>query len=266
MSYPHFTCPDCGHDAPRFTAKQIFCRPCSARRDTERKARWSKDQPKKPRTPEQQARAVAIREAKRARGAARAGDGSPVWLPGAIGGDLLWTVSVNIPFSYALSKNAVWSFAGRGRGGHVFMREKAGGARATVRAAMQRALGGRPCVEAKMYIDIFVQKPDHRGDAINVLDSICDGVKDAVGIDDRWFCVRGLDWEIVKHGDPRIWIRVGQATTEHHRVCSYCGRILPFAAYTKATHGHLGRGRECAECRAAITSAARATRATEVLP
>lgn len=161
---------------------------------------------------------------------------------------MAWSLRIRVPFSYALSKNAVWSMAQGG--GHVFMRKKASQARSVVRDTLASALSesGIAPVEAKVFIDIFVQKPNHKGDAINVIDSVCDGIKDALGVDDRWFSIRGLDWEVVKT-DPMIIIGVGQEAREHHRVCSACGRIMPLDAFGKRSGMRLGSSRECLECR-----------------
>lgn len=51
-------------------------------------------------------------------------------------------------------------------------------------------------------------KPDHRLDAINFLDGIADGVKDAIGIDDRYFSAT-IDWSIDKQ-NPRIEVFIRQ--------------------------------------------------------
>ncbi|MCC7541926.1 MAG: RusA family crossover junction endodeoxyribonuclease [Deltaproteobacteria bacterium] len=183
------------------------------------------------------------------------GDGTIAWAPAEVGVGMAWHVRVAIPFDYGLSKNAVWSSA-RG-GGHVFMRQRARAARAHLAKTLRSALGERRPVEAKVFVDIFVQKPDQRGDAINVVDVVCDGVKDAVGVDDRWFALRAVDWEVVKSGSPTIWVGVGQVATEHQRICSYCGRALPLVAFNKAKSLPLGVGRECRECRHAQTCADR---------
>lgn len=241
------SCEQCGVEVQTTSGVQRFCKPCSSNRDTERKKEWTaKHKPKERRPrPHNEKR----KQAREEHASQFTGEGSIAWLPGEMGRDLTWFVGVRVPFTYSLSKNATWSFRGKGRGGHVFMRQEAASARAIVRDAIKRAMSHRPpAVDAKVYIDLFVQKPDHRGDAINVVDSVCDGIKDALGVDDRWFCIRGVDWEVVKSGQPMIWIRVGQVETEPQRVCSVCGRIRPVPEFGK----HLGR--ECLECRRGIKS------------
>lgn len=84
-----------------------------------------------------------------------------------------------------------------------------------------------------------------------MLDVICDAVKVGIGVDDRWFCVRRLDWAIVKL-NPTITVGVSQSVTEHHRACHLCGAIRPLSSFTLARRGLLGRGRECYDCRTAV--------------
>jgi hypothetical protein len=101
--------------------------------------------------------------------------------------------------------------------------------------------GGESFYRGKVWLDILVQKPNNRGDAVNLLDSICDVVKEAIGIDDRYFSIRRLDWEIVKK-DPLIYIGIGQEISEHHFCCTYCGRMVPESE--KSAHK-----RTCKNCR-----------------
>lgn len=102
----------------------------------------------------------------------------------------------------------------------------------------------------KVWIDILVQKPDHRGDAVNVIDLVCDALKDALPVDDRWFCIRRLDWEIAKE-NPRLFIGIGQASDQDCQICSYCGQIKELEAFNRSRSRPLGVGRECKDCRRA---------------
>lgn len=119
-----------------------------------------------------------------------------------------------------------------------------------IATSIRIGLKDRHVAHNKVWIDILVQKPNHRGDAINVVDLVCDAVKDAVPVDDRWFCIRRLDWEIVKD-DPQLIIGIGQETTEDAQVCSFCGQIKPLDAFNKDKRQSLGVGHECRECRSA---------------
>lgn len=103
-------------------------------------------------------------------------------------------------------------------------------------------------VHNKVWIDIMVQKPDHRGDAVNVIDLVCDALKVAIGVDDRWFCIRRLDWEVVRT-DPQLFIGIGQDSCQDCQVCSYCGQIKELSEFHVSKHSHLGVGRVCRRCR-----------------
>jgi len=230
------TCKVCGVSTPRNSNKQLYCPTCSAEVS---KSRYLGAAAGK--------RRAAVKTASRIAGEARNGAGRVGWTPADVGTDLEWSVRVSVPFTYSFSKNAVWSTA---KGGHVFMRAKSRTARGMVTDVLRSSMAsaGIVAVEAKVYVDIFVQKSNHKGDAINVIDVVCDGIKDAIGVDDRWFCIKAVDWEIVK-SDPRIFIGVGQATLEHHRVCSYCGAILPLGHFNKRKNNHLGVDRVCRSCK-----------------
>ena len=158
---------------------------------------------------------------------------------------MLWIMRVAVPFTYAASKNHIYA---RRRSGHVFLRRESKAKRAEITAAIRAGLVDRRVAHNKVWLDVLVQKPDHYGDAINVIDLVCDAVKDAVPVDDRWFCIRRLDWEIVKE-DPQLIIGIGQDSLEDAQVCSYCGQIKPLTAFNKAKNRPLGVGRECRECR-----------------
>lgn len=171
-------------------------------------------------------------------------------------------VRVNIPFSYRLSKNAVWAMAARG---HVFLRQEARAMRdlLTQRLVVAMRTAG-PVIQNKLWIDALIQKPNHKGDAVNMLDSICDAVKKAVPLDDRWYCVRRLDWEIVKD-DPRIFVGIGQEDVPHSQVCSLCGRVSPLEDFARNASTRTGRNRECITCRSHVRrSLRRAKRPAEV--
>jgi len=104
-------------------------------------------------------------------------------------------------------------------------------------------------VEDKIWLDIFVQRPDAGGiDAINVLDLIADGVQDAIKVDDKWFSVKCIDWEIKKE-NPKIFIEIGQAGDNiPKKICSYCGRILPKGNFNKNKSSIDGYNRICQDC------------------
>lgn len=156
-----------------------------------------------------------------------------------------YLVRVKVPFSYSFSKNAIYSLR---KNGHIYLRKEAINIRDALTWEIIAASKGHKWKQNKVWLDILVQKPNHKGDAINVVDTVCDAVKRAIKVDDRWFCIRRLDWQIVKK-KPQLVVGVGQEEDEDKQVCSYCGRILPLTAFTKNKFDILGVGRECKECR-----------------
>jgi len=116
----------------------------------------------------------------------------------------------------------------------------------------------------KVWVDIFAEKPDQRsGDAINLLDRVADSIKRAIGVDDRWYSVRRIDWSIVKE-NPRIYIGMGQVDRWDGQVCSHCGRILSIDNFQRSRGTKLGVGRSCKDCSSVIDKLRRDTkRATQ---
>jgi hypothetical protein len=164
------------------------------------------------------------------------------------GPELLWHVRVAVPFSYAASKNHIYTLR---RSGHIALRRESRQIRQAITAALRAGLHCMPIVHNKVWIDILVQKPNHKGDAVNVVDLVCDAVKDAMDrVDDRWFCIRRLDWEVVKK-NPKLFVGVGQDRGEDCQVCSYCGQIKALPEFNVARNQPLGVGRECKACRRA---------------
>lgn len=166
------------------------------------------------------------------------------------GDNLDHLVRIAIPYDKGFSKNAIWSMAAKQ--GHVYIRKDIQELREGLIWRIKSACGECEWYEGKIWIDLFVEKPNARSDAINVLDTICDAIKQAIEIDDRWFGVRRIDWSIVKD-EPRIYVGIGQSVSEHHRACSICGTIKPLAGcFHVAKHGRLGYARECKECCSAL--------------
>lgn len=119
-------------------------------------------------------------------------------------------------------------------------------------------------MQNRVWLDILVQKPNQRGDAVNFVDLICDAAKSAIGIDDRWFSIRRLDWQIVKD-DPKIYIGIGQEDVPAVQACSSCGRLLPFSEFHKNTRLQNGVSRNCKECSSARVKSPRRGKVEERL-
>lgn len=243
------TCLNCGKETPKRGPSQKYCPECSAQKDRERKLKWAKNNPQ---TWNEELSAKRKEEEKRRKqlGAEKSKENAAniCWPAKESEADSLTNlIRVSIPFSYNFSKNSVWSLGNTK--GHVYARREANEAREQLAWLIKKA--GKQWYEGKVWIDIFVEKPDMRGDAINVIDLVCDAVKDAIGIDDRWYCIRRLDWAVVKD-NPKIYVGVGQAIKEHHRICSTCGRLLPLTEFNKQKGVRLGRARVCKECSKAL--------------
>lgn len=240
-------CENCGARTPRTAPTQRYCPPCSQQRDLERKRHWARSNPP---SSEQALRrgdqAERRRELSKEAGAVTNRDAqSNIAWHDPSGPDLLWHVRVAVPFSYAASKNHIYALC---NAGHIALRREAKLMRQAIAAALRQGLHCIRVAHNRVWIDILVQKPNHKGDAVNVVDLVCDAVKDAIGVDDRWFSIRRLDWEIVKES-PRLFVGVGQDSETDSQICSYCGQIKPFSEFNRHKRSRLGIGRECRECR-----------------
>lgn len=92
--------------------------------------------------------------------------------------------------------------------------------------------------QGKVWLDICIYQPTHTGDALNYLDVMADAVADAIGVDDRWFSVRRIDWQIDK-ADPRIVLVVTQCVTEHHAICQTCGAQTPVKNFSEKVQARI---------------------------
>ena len=241
---PLLVCADCGAPAERRSPTQRYCTTCSGRRDTERKAEWARRHGHAVRSPEA--------DRKRRSTIAAAGAERSIESRASIAWDTdepidaHTVVRVAVPFDWAASKNAIWR---HGRGGHVYARQESVAMRALL-AQQIRAAGGH-WVQGKVWLDIFVEKPNHRGDAVNVIDLVCDAAKDAIGVDDRWYSIARLDWAIVKD-NPRLIVGLRQAVHEDQQICSHCGRSLALNAeeFGRNRSMKTGFARVCRDCSA----------------
>lgn len=171
-------------------------------------------------------------------------DSHPTWA---------WTKRITVPFTYAFSKNHIYSMRGQG---HVVLREESKGMRDAVTQLFREAIRDQKIYNNKLWIEVFIEKPNHRGDAINVIDLVCDGIKTAIDVDDRWFAIWRLDWAIEKN-DPQIYIGIGQEECEDAIACSYCGQILALHHFNKNQRNKHGVSRCCRECQRLLRSECR---------
>jgi hypothetical protein len=67
----------------------------------------------------------------------------------------------------------------------------------------------------KTWVKIYAYRPDFKSDIHNFEECICDSLKDAIGIDDRYFSLI-IDWCLdIEKINPRIEIEVWQVEGEH---------------------------------------------------
>ena len=236
---PTIKCAICGKQTKRNSVVQKYCEECSAKRDIDRKRLWERNHPRQV-SPE-------TRKQKRSEMVER-GKAISVAVAKPITGfnqpNLCWLSRVCIPFSYAASKNHIYTLRARG---HVALRQEGKELRALLASKISASIKNQAIRNNKLWIDIFVQKSDHKGDAVNVIDLVCDAIKDAVPLDDRWYCIRGLDWQIVKE-NPRIYVGIGQEAVDNVHVCSSCGRLLPLEMFWRNKHAKSGVTRNCMDC------------------
>lgn len=187
-------CSKCGKSVERRSAVQKYCTECSCYVDRERKRKWAKDNPQILTNEEVKRNGDLQRSKNVLRGLQ---NNKPTVNNIAVynSANLQWLVKVSVPFSYSASKNHIWSYAGRG---HVFKRQESRAMEDEIIFLLKNALRGKKVFKNKVWLDIYVQKPNHRGDAINVVDLVADAVKKAIEIDDRWFSIRRVDWQIVR--------------------------------------------------------------------
>lgn len=156
-----------------------------------------------------------------------------------------WVLRFKVPFSWSGSKNSAnaWGKGNWYKKGDNKKFENA--VTALTQSALQRHQ--IKMVKNKVWIGVFIQMPTHRGDAINFIDSICDGVKKGISVDDRWFCISFLDWKVNRQ-EPHIFVQIGQDADWDAQVCKACGRIRPLTDY-RTIRGYSDRHhRYCFDC------------------
>lgn len=130
------------------------------------------------------------------------------------------SISFKLPFSWGVSKNALYHPNMQHR---IYLSKEGKDMKELIAWTIKKEKVDWK--QTKLYLEIFVEKPKDKGDAINFLDIIADGVQMGTGINDKWYCIERLDWQINKN-DPKIWVTIKQDTLNDYIICSYCGRIL----------------------------------------
>lgn len=253
-------CAKCGTVVPRMSGVHKFCSSCSIVLGKRRKIEWQNANPREPRDIRHARvikRASECKEYGRELSQRHAKGQALLPVPPENGASFRFDIS----FSGSLSKNAIPNLVILRGKPSMFVKKEVQQLRASIAWLVKAALNGSQWPQGKTWLDIVVQKPNHKSDAVNVLDTISDGIKEGLGLDDRWFAVGMLDWEVVKDGG-RVFVQVRSEHKEHRELCSNCGQIRPLEAFSKsadATHGvHQvckvctrfkteGKGQTCAE-------------------
>jgi hypothetical protein len=161
--------------------------------------------------------------------------------------DLSKNIRIKIPYNTALSKNALFGFGNR----RVYMKETGKKIKEEIFYLIKSEVNKQNIVFVpdKIWVGILVQKPSMNGiDPINVIDLICDAIKEAIGVDDKWFSIRLLDWQIKKE-NPQIIIEIGQSSDNiPKKTCRYCGRIVPLDNMVKNKTSKDGYSTQCKDC------------------
>ena len=150
--------------------------------------------------------------------------------------DAKLVVSFSIPFKTGMSKNF---YLGIRHGGYgVYKKLEARTQEDLIVSKLQEGVFR----QNKVWLDFYVEKPTNRSDAVNVVDLVCDAVKKGIGVDDRWFSLGQVDWQVVKDREPQVYIKIYQEDVWDARVCALCGRILPEACFGNKKNNN------CKEC------------------
>lgn len=241
----NIVCIRCGQAAQRKGQTAKYCLVCSAERSKERSAAYvakNRETINSRLRQHAQVRRPAITSAVRAAGIKLSENTSLAFETPRP--DYVRVVRFRVPFSWSASKNHIYGISGH----HVHKRAASRQMSDVISLATMAALKGHAVVQNKLWVGLHVEKPNHRGDGINVVDLVCDGIKVGAGIDDRWFSLSFLDWSINKR-DPHILIQIGQESDVNVQACSHCGRLLDFGQFNKKSNTKNGIDRACKECR-----------------
>ena len=124
-----------------------------------------------------------------------------------------WTCEAAVPLNWDLSKNKAHVVGTSPRGRRIVYTPKHV---ATARMGLTRALClalkhyGGDVLREKLWIDLFIEFEDHRGDVGNFWDAVADCAEKATGLNDRWVVCQKMDFCINRNGPNRIIVRMLQ--------------------------------------------------------
>jgi hypothetical protein len=143
----------------------------------------------------------------------------------------VWQIRISLPFDPSKhSKNQGFRIGRKGQGGKAFIIRTDGthGGKNELAELIAQSIvdiDAMP-VQAPLWIGIFLQKRNWQADAVNILDIASDAMQLATGVNDRWYCVSNIDWEMTVDR-PMLHLHACQFKNEDHDTCSYCSSIVP---------------------------------------
>ena len=158
-----------------------------------------------------------------------------------------WFVSVRLPFDSGWSKNRMHMPKAGTYGRRLSPEARARREALAVMMRAELAQAGHPVNLRPLWLSIHVAKADHRCDALNVLDVVADAIQDATGLNDRWYSLLGLTWEI-RPAEPELYVGIGQQGTQDVAACGLCGRLLPLDDFHRSKGGREDRASRCKQC------------------
>lgn len=158
-------------------------------------------------------------------------------------------IFITIPYSKHLSKNRT-TRVGRGPSGKgiAFVSKEVKAARKEIEWLVRSKLGPNTWPQAKTWVRIFVQKPTHASDAINVIDNVVDGIRDGLGLDDNWYAIEKLDWSVVRK-DPMVFIEISTKAGGGEAMCILCMEHKPLEKFRMSDKLKTGIDHICKTCR-----------------
>lgn len=246
-----FNCKECGKLAIQNSKAQKYCPECSDRiskeKHNKRNAKYrssdkfQKSYLSKVQSGEIKAKANTRHQLLKSRGLQRSIDGrtDDKWDNAVRNHHYKWAVKIEFPFNKLMSKNSIWSYGSKR--GHVYIRKEVKAVCEKITVETRATLRNYDVKKGKLWMGLYVQKPTHKSDAINLLDLFADAVKEAIDFDDNMFSIMFIDWAVVKES-PKVFLYLGQEIEEDHFGCSYCGFLQP-------TSKMVGKdGRLCTDC------------------
>lgn len=216
-------CHKCNKPEPRRAVTQKFCIECSSLETRRRRREWQNSRPREPKTKHQE------RQTNRSRFIKEHGQAVSQQLSKGRAlfpdrGGSARVIEIRFPFTGHMLKNAIVNIGMMTGTPFIFIRKDIHKFREGIALLVQEQLNGFRWPVSKTWLDIVVQKPNNRCDAINVVDTVCDGLKVGLGVDDRWFAIGTLDWEIVLK-DPMVFVQISTMALKGQKNCSTCGQI-----------------------------------------